>query len=52
MTSSPTSAVRRVMSPCIGICKLDQNVLTGLTEDYREGTAACREKRKPWFKGR
>ena len=24
MTSSPTSAGRRVMSPCIGICKLDQ----------------------------
>jgi len=24
MTSSPTSAARRVMSPCIGICKLDQ----------------------------
>ena len=24
MTPSPSSMVRRVMSPCIGICKLDQ----------------------------
>ena len=30
----------------------DQNVLTALTEDYKEGTAAFREKRKPSFKGR
>lgn len=30
----------------------EQNVLTALTEDYREGTSAFREKRKPVFRGR
>ena len=30
----------------------DQNVLTALTEDFAEGTAAFRERRKPKFSGR
>lgn len=52
MTKSSVNRLAHALDELAAHMDSDQNVLTGLTEDYKEGTSAFREKRKPVFKGR
>jgi len=52
MSKTTINRVAFALAESVSHMDPDQNVLSSLTEDYAEGTAAFRERRKPRFKGR
>lgn len=52
MSKTTVNKVAFALADSVSHMDPDQNVLSGLTEDYAEGTRAFREKRKPKFTGR
>lgn len=52
MSKTTVNRVAFALAESVSHMDPDQNVLSALTEDYAEGTAAFRERRKPRFSGR